>query len=158
MLSFPKVVFALLAASALAKPPATFLRESTEPEAPTTALASSSGQCTAADIELLKVPGSIPDGPKSLGALQDTCGHQAYSWFTFHQDTFETCFQKTIANVSDNCVKCFNSAQYAANNCKSACALWGNSWCSQGCLDCVSTQLKEEHACAGYNPAVPKAC
>ena len=74
MLSFPKVVFALLVASALAK--SSFLQE---PEAKPSALATpdpkptvlaSSGHCTAADITKLKRHGSIAKGPDSLSALQ----------------------------------------------------------------------------------------
>ena len=96
MLSFPKVVFALLVASALAK--SSFLQEpeakpsalAKEPEPKPTVLASSSGHCTAADIKLLKKHGSIPDGPDSLGALQAkwTWNWNPFSHWTWNWNPF----------------------------------------------------------------------
>jgi len=108
--------------------------------------------CTAEDAKKMASLGSgNADG--TFPKISSDCGHQAYSWFSFHPSHMNSCLESS-AGISASCAACFVKAgQYGVDNCKLQC-LFG-SWCSQSCLGCSEPGAAEAKTCAGV--AVPTA-
>mmetsp|Transcript_92934 Transcript_92934/g.266385 ORF Transcript_92934/g.266385 Transcript_92934/m.266385 type:complete len:199 (-) Transcript_92934:103-699(-) len=125
-------------------------------QVPTTAApAAPAAKCSESDEGIMAKFG----GGNSAGSFPKiiaNCGHDAYSWFSFRENSMQSCIvQKT--GLTSSCAGCFADAgQYGYDSCKMQC-LFG-TWCSESCLSCTNQIAKSTQDCAGVSTPQVKAC
>mmetsp|Transcript_498 Transcript_498/g.2160 ORF Transcript_498/g.2160 Transcript_498/m.2160 type:complete len:145 (-) Transcript_498:47-481(-) len=128
------------------------------PQVPTTAAPvdeAAGGSCSVEDEGIMaKFGGGNAEG--SIPKIFANCGRAAYSWFSFHRNSMQSCIVEETG-ITSSCADCFADAgQYGYDNCKWPC-LFG-SWCSRSCLSCSNRNAEYVQACVGVPTPQVTAC
>lgn len=127
----------------------------TDKKAPSMAMITTTGECTAQDEAKMQHLGG-GNGKNSFPGVVAVCGKSAYWWLRFHTDHMRNCIQEKVG-LGPDCAQCFAAAgQYGFDNCKMQC-LFG-SWCSDLCRGCTGVHDHVTQQCAGVNAPQPARC
>eukprot|EP00930_Biecheleria_cincta_P047297 TRINITY_DN3275_c0_g1_i1.p1 TRINITY_DN3275_c0_g1~~TRINITY_DN3275_c0_g1_i1.p1 ORF type:complete len:433 (-),score=56.77 TRINITY_DN3275_c0_g1_i1:262-1560(-) len=127
------------------------------PTTATTTVVEFTGACSAADKAIMDKAG--PGHQEGTWAkICSDCGRSSFSVIRMRVDesAYVQCLKRKVP-LSENCAGCFaGSAKYGAAACWSSCM---GSWCSKGCLKCVSDgYMANLSSCVGFSPPLAWAC